>query len=304
MSRPYEIFLLTTLACATPAAAQFAPYTFHIGKLAFHETPDLQTITLPSSRTLNVTLLPGGGEWPPVILAENGQISVGTVLIDSTTGAVLSESTQARGLTVTPGKDGFALRRNDQRCAMSRAALGLSTAMSPLHYLKSRYVQIVASNSAVLALTRQDSDDPAKARHAYAIKKIDMGACKVSATRALGDPDYLVELGWTSKGGWWITGSIEQTLLRSGDGLTWTSVPLRGDAMGLVSSYVVNAHEIWLAAFMPDAAHPALDAYELLYSPDAGKSWRGVRRGDALMRSIPLYWLEGARRSASSPGKS
>jgi hypothetical protein len=236
MSRPYKVLLLTSLACALPAAAQFAPYTFHIGKLAFHEKPDLQTITLPSSRTLNVTLLPGGGEWPPVILAENGQISVGTVLIDSASGAVLSESAQARGLTVTPDKGGFSLRRNGRRCTLSRAALGLSAAMSPLNYLKSRHVQIVASDSEVLTLTRQDSDDPAKDRHAYAIKKIDMRACKVSATRALGDPDYLIELGWTSKGGWWLTGSIEQTLLRSRDGLTWTTVPLRGDAMGLISS--------------------------------------------------------------------
>jgi hypothetical protein len=284
---------LILLACAMPAAAQFAPYNYRVGKIDFHEQPERLTITLPASRALKVTLLPGGGEWPPVILAENGQISVGTVLIDSASGAVLSESAQARGLTVTPGENGFALRRNDKRCAMSRAALGLSRSMSPLDYLKSRHVQIVASDTAVLALTRQNS--------AYAIKKINMATCKVSATRALGDPDYLIELGWTSKGGWWITGSIEQTLLRSRDGLAWTAVPLSENAMGLISSYVASANDIWLAAFMPDAAQPDLDAYELLYSPDAGKTWRGVRPGDALMRSIPPYWLEGARRSAAHP---
>jgi hypothetical protein len=285
------------LGCAMPVAAQFAPYRYHIGKIAFHEKPGQLTITLPSSRSLPVDLL-GGGEWPPVVMAENGQLSVGKVLIDSVSGTVLSETRQARGLTLTAGKHGFSLRRNGAHCTLSRAALGLSTAMSPLNYLKSRHVQIVASDTAVLALTRQDSDDPTQDRHAYAIKNIDMGACKVSATRALGDPDYLVELGWTSKGGWWITGSIEQTLLRSGDGLTWTAVPLDSNAMGLISSYVVDANEIWLAAFMPDAARPDLDAFELLYSHDAGQTWRGVRPGDALMRSIPPYWLEGARRSA------
>jgi hypothetical protein len=288
------------LGCAMPVAAQFAPYRYHIGKIAFHEKPGQLTITLPSSRSLPVDLL-GGGEWPPVVMAENGQLSVGKVLIDSVSGTVLSETRQARGLTLTAGKHGFSLRRNGAHCTLSRAALGLSTAMSPLNYLKSRHVQIVASDTAVLALTRQDSDDPTQDRHAYAIKKIDMGACKVSAARALGDPDYLVELGWTSKGGWWITGSIEQTLLRSGDGLTWTAVPLDSNAMGLISSYVVDANEIWLAAFMPDAARPDLDAFELLYSHDAGQTWRGVRPGDALMRSIPPYWLEGARRSAAYP---
>jgi hypothetical protein len=294
-------FGMICLGCWTPAAAQFAAYTYHIGQIAFHETPGQLTITLPSSRTLDVALLAGGGEWPPVVLAENGQLSVGTVLVDSVSGTVLSEARQAGGLTLTPGKHGFSLHRNGTHCTLSRAALGLSAAMSPLNYLKSRHVQIVASDTGVLALTRQDSDDPARGRHAYAIKKIDMAACKVSATRALGDPDYLVELGWTSKGGWWLTGSIEQTLLRSMDGLTWTAVPLHDNAMGLISSYVVNALEIWLAAFMPDAAQPNLDAFELLYSHDAGKTWRGVRPGDALMRSIPPYWLEGARRSTADP---
>jgi hypothetical protein len=285
------------LVCALPAAAQFTPFDYHIGKLAFHEQPGRLTITVPSSRTLHARLLAGGGEWPPVLLAENGQISIGTVLIDSATGKVLNESTQARGLTVTPGNDGFALRRNGRSCTLSRATLGLSRTMSPRAYLQSRHVQLVASDTGVLALTRHESQNG----RAYAIKKIDTIGCKVSATHALGDPDYLVELGWSRHGGWWLTGSIEPTLLRSTDGMTWTRVPLDAGISGLVSSYVVSERDIWLAALLADPAHPDQDPAELLHSSDGGNTWRGVQPGSALSRTMPLYWLEGARRAAPSP---
>jgi hypothetical protein len=68
----------------------------------------------------------------------------------------------------------------------------------------------------------------------------------------LEDPDFLIELAWSKKGGWWISGSIEQTLLSSADGIEWTPAPLDRAISSLISSYVVNRDEIWLAAVLSD----------------------------------------------------
>ncbi len=282
--------LAAALSClCLTAPAQFAPYQYSVGKLRFHEQPGQLRIA-----SISVELMKGGGEWPPVLLDENGQINVGNAILDSASGKVLASGKQevnlTRGLAVIPGKDDFHLRRNGVRCRMSRTALGLSKDLSPLGHMRSRHLRIVPSDRDVLALTRQDNGD-------YTVLKIDLGRCAVSARHALGNPDYLVELGWSGKGGWWLTGSIEQTLLRSADGLAWIAVPLDG-VSSLVSSYIVNDNDIWLAAIMADHVNPDKDAYELLHSGDGGKSWTGARPGDALMAKLPPYWLEGARRAA------
>ncbi len=305
IATPSSAMLATTLLMcfAAPAAAQFDAYSFRIGKLTFSEKPGRLTIAAPTGRPLHVPLLPTVGEWPPVLFEENGNAGVGDVLLDSASGTIgTARKNQrgfielTRGLSVKPGEHGFTLHRQGMRCHLTRTTLGLSKDKSPRAYLKWRYLRIVPSDTAVLAMTRQDIDDPGKPAHAYAVSHIDMAACKVSRKVDLGDPDFLVELAWSRNGGWWITGSIETTLLRSKDGLTWTRVPFDGEISGLISSYAVSDSEIWLAGLMTDAAHPENDPFDLLVSRDAGKTWTGVRRGDALRRSMPAYWL-GARRT-------
>jgi hypothetical protein len=293
-------------ACCIPAAhAQTSHY--QIGQLTFQEQGNKLTITPPHSQPLQVELLGGGGEWPLVLFEENGRVNIGSRIFDSTSGRIIGTVQPARtinltrGLTVRPMPSGFLLKRNGHRCLFSRASLKLSNAMSPFDYLISRFVQIVPSDTGVLIRTRQDLNDADKPAHEYAIAKIDMRHCSVSAHHSLGDPDYLNELGWTRQGGWWLTGSIEQTLLRSTDGLHWSAVPLDRAISSLISSYIVDKNEIWLAAIMADHAHPGSELFELVHSSDAGKSWTGVRPGDELLRSIPPFWLEGARRRATAP---
>ena len=307
MATPFSAILaIVLLMCfAAPAAAQFDAYSFRIGKLTFSEKPERLTIAAPMAPPLHVPILPTVGEWPPVLLEENGTVGIGEVVFDSASGKIAPSRKEqrgfiqlTRGLSVKPDKHGFTLNRRGTRCHVTRTALGLSKDKSPRDYLKWRYLRIVPSDTAVLALTRQDIDEPGKPAHAYAVSHIDMAGCKVSGKVDLGDPDFLVELAWSRNGGWWITGAIETTLLRSNDGVTWTQVPFNGEISGLISSYAVSDSEIWLAGLMTDAAHPENDPFDLLVSRDAGKTWTGVRPGDDLRRSMPAYWLAGARRTS------
>ncbi|MCD5993351.1 hypothetical protein KDX38_06475 [Pseudomonas sp. CDFA 602] len=95
-----------------------------------------------------------------------------------------------------------------------------------------------------------------------------------------------------------MTGSIEQTLLRSTDGSQWHKVSLPAELSSLVSSYVVNDREIWLAAILPDATP---SPYLLVYSNDAGEHWRYLVEDDPLLAKVPAAWLEGQRRRVAQP---
>ena len=129
----------------------------------------------------------------------------------------------------------------------------------------------------------------------YTTFRLRSAGCKLTVSPTLGDPDLLVELGNTAKGGWWIVGSVEQTLLRSMDGLSWSSVPLPEGVYGLVSAYAPTADEVWLAAGMAPRQEP--NAPLLLRSRDGGRTWVSLRNGDPALQQLPRTWLEGQLRA-------
>lgn len=301
-----NLLLATSIVCATAAAnAEMPLQKYQIGKVAFTETSHGMSMSMQTARTIDIPILPGGMQWPPVQLDENGQISAGNQLIDSATGNVLPAQAKgtirlSRGLSVTPARKTFTLKRGQTTCKLSRGDLGLASVLPPLALLRSRYLHLAASDQAVLALTHQQFDEPAGRRNAFAVKKIDLAACKVVASTELGDPDYLIELAWSKNGGWWIAGAKEGVLLRSDDGVAWRQTPLHPGISNIMSAYAVDRDTIWLAAIMP--AQDDTDAYELVYSRDAGTTWTGAKAGDAALRTMPPFWLEGARRAVASDG--
>jgi hypothetical protein len=298
-----NILLALLIACTGAVATAGMPvHKYQIGKVAFAETTRGINMSLPAGRSVAVTTVLGGLVWPPVQLDENGQISAGNLLLDSATGNVLARHPKgpialANGLSVSAGTKSFTLMRGTTRCQLSRADLGLAADLSPLALLRSRYLHLATSDQEVLALTHRQFDEPAGNRNAFAVRKIDLAACKVVASADLGDPDYLIELAWSKKGGWWITGAKEGVLLRSNDGIAWRQTPVDPSISSIMSAYLVDPDTIWLAAIMP--AQGDADAYELLYSRDAGATWNGARPGDAVLRTMPPYWLEGARRAVA-----
>ncbi|WP_146204600.1 hypothetical protein [Massilia glaciei] len=250
------------------------------------------------------SILPGGELWPPVVVDEEGRIFAGNAVIDAASGITLNISRPlirdavllTNSVQISPCEHGFVFRRGGAKCFMSLRKLGVRNKKTPLTMLKDANFRLATSNRTALALITQFSTDGTVS--GYQVDRIDIAACQITSVKNLGNPDLLVEIGSSAHGGWWITGSIEQTLLRSQDGKAWIKVKLPKDISSLVSSYVVNRREIWLAAIMNIDAES--DPYMLVYSGDGGSTWTSLKRSDPLLNKVPAAWLEGQRRIASA----
>lgn len=128
----------------------------------------------------------------------------------------------------------------------------------------------------------------------YRVHRIDIERCRTTVEKTFSRHDLLVELGHSAHGGWWITGSIEQSLLHSVDGQRWREISLPASLSSLVSSFIVNEREMWLAAILP--TDNGLSPYLLVYTDDGGTHWRNLAEDDPLLKKIPDSWLEGQKR--------
>lgn len=283
------------LLLARPCMAQVAAYDYFIGNVKF--TEDAASTVIHVKGASLVANLPGGHTWPKLLVDDAGTIYAGGVAIDSKRGALLAGGPGAgevsqvypAGLSVEIVKGAYRIARDGRRCSFTPAQLGLRGAKPLIDAMKDDNVRFAASPAQVLALvTRYDEAPDSR----YLVAELDLAGCKVRMSE-LGDPDLLVELGRSDRGGWWLTGSIEQTLLRSNDGRVWRRATLPPDVSALVSSHVVSDDEIWLAAAMPGSGD---DDPLLLHTQDGGKTWRNVRLGDPSLARLPRGWLEGHRR--------
>ena len=92
-----------------------------------------------------------------------------------------------------------------------------------------------------------------------------------------------------------MTGASEHTLLRSANGLRWRKIALPDETFSLVSSYLVDDNELWLAAYLDDVE----DYLGLTYSSDGGRHWKSLQKGDPLLARLPRGWLEGHKRAGT-----
>jgi hypothetical protein len=289
-----RVFVLASVLLSPSVWSQVAPFDYHLQ--AVRITEDAKSIVIHMPTPLFVQVLPGGHTWPLLTLDEDGRIYVGSTIIDSRHGKVLSfgasETSLAlpHGYNVSAGKGEYRISRGTKACPLSQQQLGLNGRKSNIQALKDGNLIFGASDHELIALVTQFGGD--NSEDTYLIAAIDLGNCKVSRA-SLGNPDLLVELGRSKQGGWWLTGSIEQTLLRSKDGRYWHKVVLPANISSLVSSYVVNDQEIWLAGILPGNRD---DDPLLIYSGDGGKRWRSIARNDPLLERLPNGWLEGRKR--------
>lgn len=288
--------LSVLVVSALPDATSF---TYRVG--ATTVTEDRQQMLIHALAPVSVAILPGGKPWPLLTLDEDGRIYAGGKVIEAATGRLLREADATaalpHGVEVTALADGYLLRQGDRECRLSAQQLQLDSRKTALQALQDTNLVLSSSVNGLLALvTRFDAEGDVSD---YLTESVDIANCAVSVTQNLGNPDLLVELGHTAAGGWWLTGSIEQTLLRSAEGGQWRKVNLPAPLSSLISSYIVNDHEIWLAAILPDDAGPS--PYLLVYSNDGGEHWRNVVQDDPLLAKIPAAWLEGQRRRVPVP---
>lgn len=296
--------LILSLSLCQAACAQSDDFRYKVGNTVFSENKQRLVIhTVPPTL---IEIQPGGKLWPPVLLDEAGRIYAGRAVIDAKSGNGISGKNAAsdavlvqypHAVQVEASADGYRITQNRRHCVFSAKNLGLGKEKSALAFLKDGNVRIATSGRKVLALVTQFSDEGTVS--AYQVDSIDLASCKVSSVKKIGNPDLLVEIAASSHGGWWITGSIEQTLLRSRDGKTWSKVPLPHELSSLISSYAVSQNEIWLAATL--ASDTELNPYMLVYSANGGKTWTSLRKDDPLLKKLPSAWLEGHKRFVLQP---
>jgi hypothetical protein len=281
-----------------PAFAQVAPFMYRLANVPV--TEDSHKIVIGVTPPLTVRIRPGGHTWPSLSLDEQGNLFAGDRVVEADrTRDATAQSVQGKGEStialphgygVIALAQGYRIARASASCTFSSTQLGLAGNKTPLQALQDGNVVFRASESKVMALATRLGADNSQTR--YAIADIDLTDCRVRNTK-LGNPDLLVELNWSPGGGWWVTGSIEQTLLRSTDGMHWRPLRLPESVSSLTSAYIVNERDIWLAASLPDAGdHDPL----IVHSIDGGKTWKNVTRADAVLAHMPKGWLEGQRR--------
>ena len=281
-------FLSTSIALA-----QMEPFDYRLGKILVNES--VSKIVIQAERPVTVDVSMGGYNWPLFSLDETGRIYAGNVVIDSDTGSILVHPTATlalwKGLEINEVRNGYTFRHAGKSCYLSFGQLGLSM-QEPQSAMHSNYA-IKFSNSAnkLMALVRRFDEYGHTSN--YLIEEIDLYRCQIVFRKNLGDPDYLIELNYSTEGGWWIAGSIEQTLLQSMDGRHWHTVTLPEGLSQLISAYIANPLEIWLAAILLSFED---SPYLLVYSNDGGVTWRNVVANDLILQRLPIGWLEGQKR--------
>ncbi|MFD1557414.1 WD40/YVTN/BNR-like repeat-containing protein [Paraburkholderia silviterrae] len=185
------------------------------------------------------------------------------------------------------------VQRDGKRCEVTAKNLKFSNAnVTNISTLTLKDISFVDSDGPLVGLFRTSIGDAASDIRYWTVR-IDPASCRMRVT-SLGNPDNLIEIGWSPEGHWWIVGSIETTLLQSKDGEHWTAAVLSPETSQLVSAYVSNDHEIWLAA--NDGRIGQDTGPSIVHSDDGGHTWVPIKWGDPVLKRLPPIWFEGQMR--------
>lgn len=294
--------LLLQFVCNRESLAQSSTLGLDMGSIrVYQKYGDFLRFVLKNGKTVKVDDR-AGSYWPPVHIDDQGLIYVGDKILDSHTGLMIRDRNNpdivilGSRIEVAGGlsKKSLTLFRKDGACKVQLAALqkGLIGAATR-SALYGRVLFAESANTlAVMSSVFTDGGD----KLAYRASIVDPQTCRVVSGVDLGNPDLLVELGWSPAGGFWIVGAQEPTLLRSDDGKTWAAVKLPPQFSQLMSAYIPEKGDIWLAAL--DGNDPiAVDSPSLIHSADGGKTWQTLTWHSPLLKQVPRYWLEGQMRA-------
>ncbi len=242
--------------------------------------------------------------WPPVATDEHGRFYIGTKSLDSRSGDLIGVDKEKGALVLganytvaaDDARQSVRIQHAGRECTVGIKKLGLNSADGRASDLLRGVIRFVDADGPLVGLVTLGGNEAGDTR--YLAVRISADTCRVESTD-LGNPDLLVEIGWTPAGHWWITGSKEGTLLRSEDGKKWATMHIPDRITGLISAYFVAPDSIWLAANY-DAAGTQDDP-ELVYSEDGGKSWAPLTWASKRLSQVPPYWLEGQLRARGKP---
>jgi hypothetical protein len=291
-----------------PVYADVTTQKFSIGETEFVANEDSLKISGIWQSPLVVEIQPGGKFWPPINHDSEGRFFIGNKIVDTRTGKIekipvendngflLNDS-----IVISPedAKQRLQIRTGHSSCTLTLKALGFGNENKKpaTDLLKDYNVVFTASDKKILGLQAHFDAEGAHVA-SYKLSGINPRNCEILFRTDIGNPDLLVELGWSKEGGWWMIGSIEQTLLRSRDGKHWKKLPLPKGIYSMVSGYMVSEKEIWLAGGL--APNTEEDDPMLLRSLDGGRTWRSLKQGDPMLNRVPPYWLEGISRKSAT----
>lgn len=282
------------------SAAGNPVHQLSVGRLnIFQKYTEYIRFVLPEGRTFEVSDT-AGFYWPPVYVDQGGYFYIGNKSIDSGSGSLVRVNSNERAIvlgshyTVFPddARNAIKIVRNRLECTVGVEMFGLhSSDGRPSDFLRG-VIRFVDSDGPLVGFVTLGGDQAVDVH--YKVVRISPGTCQMDVVD-LGNPDLLVEIGWTPSGHWWITGSKEGTLIRSDDGKTWVASSLPEEITELVSAYVVDKKHVWLAA--NDSQSRSMDDPQIVYSGDGGKTWVPVTRSGSLISGVPKFWLEGQMRA-------
>jgi hypothetical protein len=294
MKSVYFSAYLIYLLIYREAMAHGTEFRYYLGTTTVSENNT--KIIVHALTPIAIDILPGGITWPTLSLDEKGHLYIGNAILNPASGISMTHPTETLALPHDLGVierfSGFQFRQGKADCLFSLQQLGLMNKRPAAVALKKGNIKFSSTANALLALVTQFGPDGRVSN--YIVEKIDLARCIIPFQRNMGNPDLLVELGHSVEGGWWVTGSIEQTLMQSDDGQHWRNVPLPQELSSLVSAYLASPQEIWLAAILPE--EKATSPYLIVYSKDGGQRWKNVSENDPVLKRLPSGWLAGQKR--------
>lgn len=294
--------LLLPLMCARESLAQNSTVELHMGSIRVErKESDFLNFALKDGKTVRVEDR-AGSYRPPVHIDDQGFIYVGDKILDSHTGLIIRNDNNPDLVIVGPrlGVLGGAsakkltLVRKAGACEVQFDAQQKNPPGPEMQSGLGERVYFADSANALAVLSGAFTDNGEKLD--YRVSIVEPRTCRVTSSVDLGNPDFLVDLGWSPEGGFWIVGAQQPTLLRSSDGKIWTTVKLPERFSELMSVYIPGKNDIWLAALDGSDPH-AVDSPSLIHSADGGKTWQTLTWHSPLLKQVPRYWLEGQMRA-------
>lgn len=246
------------------------------------DTPDMLsivgpwgTVTLPFNRSRTpVDVLDG---------SQDGSIRLPGVVLSADAHHVLRRLPRSRmpldALTdLTTSGRRITIHRRRRHCVID-----LPTGWAIEHRSAERLPRDVATSArAVLLLARRSTPD------SLLPTSVDLASCRVNT----GQP--LKRIGFDAllqghAGGWWLTSTVENTLLVSTDGMHWTELTLPQATHALLGAHVTADGQAWVAVSQADIGF-RLQAYR----------WNEPAQGwtQAAMCEVPRSWVDFARLAA------
>lgn len=282
-----------------PAYAEQIEGSVKLGDILIELRKNTSLIYYKDNFISKSVVLPGGAMYPSLYISEYGDAVIANKVLNDkqafiSKGDDFNQFLISKSIQVNRDKSSinalFKIKDSKKECKIHFDKKN-EHSISFFDGLQKKGDLLVAANNQVGVLIA--SFDVDQKINGYQFILLDLIDCKLKKLD-MGNPDFLSELGWTSKGRWWIVGATNQSLMRSENGTKWSNVKLPSDIYSLVSAYIVSKKEIWLAAGIASLTNE--DDPMLIRSVNGGISWENIKRNTQEIEQVPAYWIEGQMR--------